>query len=464
MRAMNERRSGGRYAAARYCARIVALLALVALWPGASRAVTLFGSNFQSPGKIWDPGFSIFGEEASPRLDLDGLLRYQFLDAQLNNAGQNVMVPEVDVQANLQLTATQRVYALVRPLEYGDREPTYFQFGNNHGWTGRFDATPQALFYEGEPFNWLSPSDRVPLDLNLTVGRIPLFLHNGLWFNNFFDGFALSKNNIQLGNLSNFNIMYFLTLGQTQPGISLDTVTRREADKHVMGLDINFDWSDYFVEASWAMSYDNDRVPSDPENLNRNFWALSITRSFSYDAGVSFRAMGSTANSTAGDGELFVLEAQRGVLGTQLYSNVFGATKNWKNPSVQGSALNREGILFTFDRLVATPQLNPRAYGTVGGVVGDILNPRGHVTFTPEFGWLIDNLSTNNDQVGLALLTQVDLASLILPGKTLSDLKRRGLLYGALLKWTVNAIRNENTHLAGERFDYGSNLEFIYQF
>ncbi len=464
MRATTQPKTAYHFARGLSGAWLVALAALVMSWPSQGLAVTLFGSNYLSPGKIWDPGFSIFGEEASPRLDVDGLLRYQFLDAQLDNAGQNVMVPQVDLQANLQLTATQRVYALVRPLEYGDREPTYFKFGNNHGWTGSFDATPQALFYEGEPFNWLSPSDRLPLDLNLTVGRVPMVLHNGLWFNNFFDGFALSKNNIQLGNLSNLNIMYFLTLGQTQPGLTLDTASRREADKHVMGLDFNLDFSDYFVEASWAMSYDNDRVPSDRQNLNRNFWAVSVTRSFSYDAGVSLRAMGSTANSTAGDGELFVLEAQRGVLGTQLYSNIFGATKNWKAPSVQGSPLNREGILYTFDRLVATPQLNPRAYGTVGGTVGDILNPRGHVTFTPEFGWLIDNLSTSNDQVGLAMLTQIDLASLIIPGNTLGDLKRRGLLYGALLKWTVNVIRNENTHLAGERFDYGSNLEFIYQF
>jgi hypothetical protein len=453
-------RCGGRP----YGGWLLALLALATLWPQAGWAFTLFGSNFISPGKIWDPGFSIFGEEASPRLDLDGLLRFQVIDAQLQNQGQNLLVPEVDLQANLQLTATQRVYALVRPLEYGDREPTFFQFGANHGWTGRFDATPQALFYEGEPFNWLSPSDRLPLDFNLTVGRVPLFLHNGLWFNNFYDGFALSKNNIQLGNLSNLNIMYFLTLGETMPGITLDLESRRQAEKKVMGVDTNLDWSNYFVEASWALSYANSTLSGGRQDLDRNFWAISVTRSFSYNAAVSLRAMGSTPNSSAGAGELFALEAQRSLFGTQIYSNIFGATSNWFAPSVQGSALNREGILFTFDRLVATPQLNPRASGTVGGVVGDIINPLGHVTYTPEFGWLFDNESTENDQLGVALLIQIDMASLLMPGDTLKILKSRGLLYGALIRWTLNAVRNENTHLAGERFDFGSNLEFIYQF
>lgn len=443
---------------------LVVLLSLGLMWPTSAAAVTIFGSDFVSPGKIWDPGFSFFGEELSPRLDIDGLAKVQGLDAQLQNQHDDVIVPEVDLQTNLQLTATQRVFALFRPLEYGDREPTFYKFGNDHGWTGRFDATPQALFFEGTPLNWLSPSDKLPLDMTLSVGRIPLFLHNGLSFNNFFDGFSIAKNNIQLGNLSNFNVLYFLTLGETQPGLTLTTPGRREAEKKVMGVDLNFNWGAYFVEGSWALSYANGKVPDAQMNLNRNFWAVSITRSFSYDAGVSFRAMGSTANSTASDGEMFVLEAQRGVLGTQLYSNVFGATRNWIAPSVQGSALNREGILFTFDRLVATPQLNPRGSGTVGGVVGDIINPRGHVTFAPEFGWLIDNDSPSNDQVGLALQMQADISTLLMPGNSLIDLKRRGLLYGTEVRLTLLGVRNQNTSQAGDRFDYGTNLELIYEF
>src|SRR5581483_9356684 len=240
----------------RIAAFAAALLVIVC---GRAEAITIFGSNFLSPGQQWDPGFSLFGEELSPRLDLDGLMRIQFLDQQLHNQTNNFITPQLDLQTNLQLTATQRVYALWRPIEWGAREPTFFQFGNDHGWTGRFSETPQALFYEGQPFNWLSPNDRLPLDFTLAIGRIPLFLHNGLWFNNFMDGFQLSKNNIQLGNLSNLNIMYFLTLGETQPGLNLNLANRREATKRVMGADINGDWHDYFFELSYAASYDNDK-------------------------------------------------------------------------------------------------------------------------------------------------------------------------------------------------------------
>ncbi len=444
---------------------IAALLgAILTLCCAPANAITLFGSNFVSPGQQWDPGLSLFGEELAPRLDVDGLVRFQVLNQQLANQTDDFVTPELDLQTNLQLTATQRVYWLWRPFEYGAREPTYFHFGNDHGWTKRFSETPQALFYEGQPFNWLSPNDRVPLDFTLAIGRIPLFLHNGLWFNNFMDGFQLSKNNIQIGTFSNINIMYFLTLGEDQPGLNLNLANRREAEKRVMGFDMNGDWRNYFFEISYAASYDNSKLPGLDQNLNRGFWAVSITRTFGFNSGVSLRAMGSTGNGTAGAGELAVLETQRGVWGQLLYCNVFGATNQWKTPSVSGSPLSQEGILFTFDRQQSTPELNLRGHGTVGNAIGVVLDPRAPITYTPEFGWLIDNEYTSNDQVGLAFQIQADLAHVFIPGNTLSEMVRRGILYGALARLTLLGVRNENTHTAGDRFDFGSMLELIYQF
>lgn len=437
---------------------------LLALTPTYARAITLLGSNFVSPGQIEEPGFTLFGEAVAPRLDVDGLLRTQFVYEYLGGQHQTYIVPQLDLQANLQLTATQRIFALFRPIERGDREPTVYQAYPGGGWTGRSQGTPEALFYEGQPFNWLSPDNRLPLDVTLAGGRVPLFLQNGLWFNNFFDGFSLAKNNIQLGTLANLNVLYFLTRGQTQPGITLDTADRREQGKNLTGIDVNLDWRDYFVEASWAKSYGNGTVEGLDQDLNRNFWALSVTQTLDYNLGYSLRAMGSTGNSTAGAGELFALETQLGVLGTRLYVNTFGATRDWLSPSVQGSALSREGILYTFDRLIATPQLNPRGAGTIGGVVGDILNPGGWVTLTPEFGWLVDLESPGNDQLGLAAQLQVDLAHLLIPGDGLAEMVKRGLLYGAFARITLLGIHNDNETLAGARYDYGSNVELIYQF
>ncbi len=174
--------------------------------------------------------------------------------------------------------------------------------------------------------------------------------------------------------------------------------------------------------------------------------------------------MGSTGNGTAGAGELAALETQRGVLGQLAYFNIFGATRNWKTPSVSGSPLSQEGILFTFDRLQATPTLNLRGSGTVGSAIGVVLDPRAPITYTPEFGWLVDTQSPGNDQVGLAFQIQADLAHIFIPGNTLGDMVRRGILYGALARLTFVGVRNENTHLAGDRFDFGSMLELIYQF
>lgn len=442
---------------------VVAALVTLALAVRAD-AVTLLGSDFLSPVQVWDPKLTLFGEALNPRLDLDGRVELQFLHARQGGTFDTFFVPQVDLQLNLQLTATQRVFALLRPLEHGDRRPTLYRFGDHDGWTGKFQGEPEALFYEGQPLNWLSPDDRWPLDVSIAGGRIPFTLHNGLWFDNYFDGFSIAKNNIQLGALSNLNVLYFLTRGQTQPGLTLEARDRLEQEKNLTGVDVNADWGEYFVEASWAVAYDNGTVRDGRQDLDRHFWALSVTRTLSSSAGVALRAMGSTPNATAGAGELFALEGQYGLWDTLLYATVFGATSDWLPPSVQGSPLDREGILFAFDRLVQTPQLNPRAADTIGGVVGDVLNPRGWLTVTPEVGWLVDDRAGGCDQVGAGVQLQVDLAHLLIPGTGTAAMVRRGLLYGTLARLTLVGIRNDDAARARDEYDYGVNVELIYEF
>ncbi|MGH9639560.1 MAG: hypothetical protein ACRD3Y_05830, partial [Bryobacteraceae bacterium] len=360
--------------------------------------------------------------------------------------------------------ATQRINVLFRPFEGGDREPTICEFAApKKCCTFQEEAAPAALYYEGQPFNWLSPTDRLPLDFNVAVGRIPFVLQNGLFFENIFDGFAISKNNIQLGDLSNLNVIYFLTLGETQGGVNFRD--EQQQRKKLMGGSVDFDWFDYFFEAEYARSYGNNPIPGDGADLNRSFMAASVTRNFGGEAGATLRALGNTGNATSGAGGLFAFEFNKLVGPAQGYVNVFGATQNWLPLSVEGSALTREGILFDFDRLANFPQLNPRGSNSIGGAIGAIFWPKAQTTYTPEIGWLIDNKPNNsNDQIGAAFEIQSDLASLLIPGDAPAELQRRGLLYGTLARLTFTGIQNMNRGVAGERFDYGERLELIYQF
>ncbi|HVN64128.1 MAG TPA: hypothetical protein VMT58_05790, partial [Candidatus Binataceae bacterium] len=435
-----------------------------------------------------DSNWTLFGETLNPRLDVDGEVRLQLNNYRLgapvterifNHLGAVIgttespflvgqtfgqFVPEADFEANLQLTATQRINALFRPFEGGDREPTICNFSTSPtGCSYREEAAPAALFYEGQPFNWISPTDRYPMDITVAVGRIPFILQNGLFFENIFDGFAISKNNIQVGNLSNLNIIYFLTLDEEYGGQNFQDA--QEQRKKLMGGSIDFDWLDYFFEAEYARGYDNHTVPGAGVDVNRNFMAGSITRNFGADAGVTLRAMGNTRNSTAGSGGLFAFESNKTVGPAQAYANIFGATQNWRSLSVEGSALTREGILFDFDRLANFPQLNPRGANSVGGAIGAIFWPKSQIRYTPEIGWLFDNRHNNsNDQIGAAFQIQANLASILIPGDTLAEIQKRGLLYGALLRLTFTGIQNMNRGVAGERFDYGERMEVIYRF
>ncbi len=441
----------------------VGLIALVLLSPPRANGFTLFGGpEALSPGQIESLPFTLFGEQVTPRLDLNGFLRYQTLGLRQNGVVTGLMVPEVNLDVNLQLTATQRIHGLWRPIDQGFRRPTFFQFEpENTGWTVQASGEPARLWYEGQPLNWLTPRDSFPLDFSVAGGRLPLSFHNGLWFNNTFDGFAISKNNIQVGNLSNLNIIYFLTRGQTQGGLT--EVERREARKNVTGLVANLDWFDYFFEISWAHSYDNERTRAFPTDLNRDFWGISVTRTFHF-AGVSLRLLGSSANASRADGQLVVLETEKEFLGVRGYATVVGGTSDWLPVSQEGATLSREGIMFTFDRLAPFPGLNPRGRDSVGGVLGVIFNPRGIITYTPEVGWLIDTSKQRNDQFGGAFQIQADVASLLIPGTTLEETKRRGLLYGLLARLTLIEVHNQNNEFRKKKDDYGGRLELIYRF
>jgi hypothetical protein len=438
----------------------------IQLLSSSAEGFTLYGTpSLLSPGQAPNDPLDLLGEQLDPRLDIDGFMRYQLLGYRLNDSNNGVMVPELDLDANLQLTATQRIHALFRPIEGGNREPTLWVFASdNQGWTERDMAAPAELFYEGQPLNWISPHDRAPLDITVSGGRVPLFLQNGLWFDNIFDGAIISKDNIQLGNLSNLNLFGFLTRGETQGGI--DFLDRAQQRKKLMGVGGDADWYAYFFEFGWATSYDNHhvRVLNSHYDLDRSFWAISATRTFGVSGGVSLRALGSTGNGTRGGGELLALEIQKRFLGVLGYANFFGATRDWLPASNQGSPLSREGILFTFDRLAPFPQLNPNPADTIGSAMGVILNPKGIVTYTPEVGWVFDHSSQANHQVGAAMQIQADLASLLIPVRTLADVARRGLLYGVFARLTFVGLRNDNTQVARDRFEFGSRLELIYKF
>ena len=442
----------------------VALAAAVVCGAAGADAFTLFGEPpLVSSGQVRSLPFTLFGEQVTPRLDVDGFLRYQVIGSRLNGVSQGLMAPELSLDVNLQLTSQQRIHALVRPLDQGLLRPTVYQWGGpgDAGWTVRAEGEPSALWYEGQPFNWLTPRDSFPLDVSVAGGRLPLFFHNGLWFDSIIDGIALAKLNLQAGNLSNLNLVYFLTRGQTQGGTT--PVERREERKNVTGLVATGDWYAYHIETSWAVSYDNPTRFAFQDDLNRNFWGISVTRTFG-DGGLSLRLLGSTGNRSRDAGQLFEVEFAKGFDGFRVYANGFVGSENWLPVTEQGARTNRLGILFTADRLLPFPGLRGFANDSAGGVAGVVLNPKGILTVTPEIGFVKDQSSQHNDQFGGALQIQADLASLLMRGTTLQDVNRRGLLYGLLGVLTLVGVENRNDQFGRSRADYGARLEMIYKF
>ena len=445
--------------------------------PASARAFTVFGDPpLLSSGNTYSLPFTFLGEQVTPRLDIDGFARWQLEDIQQLNMRSDLLAPELDLETNLQITATQRIHMLFQPLDGGFQRPWVYHIHPGGGWTineDRLSGRPAEVWYEGQPFNWLTPNDEEPLDLNLAVGRLPIFFQNGIFMNNIADAAMLGKNNIQIGNLSNLNVLGFVTIKETQGG--LNPADQREQRKRLVGFESDMDLMDYFLELTYAHAYDNNfsgdfnakgvPIPGEEKQaLNRDYWAVGITRTFGPN-GVAFRILGNTGTSTSGPGELFVLETNADILHTHAYANFFGSTKNWMTASNLYSApLANESILFAPDRLLPTIGMKISGSDFVGGALGVILNPRGHTTFTPEFDYSIDNARNGNDQVGAGFQIQSDISSLLIPGDSLETLAQRGLLYGILARLTLGGIRNQNTSVAKDRFDLLEKIELIYEF
>jgi hypothetical protein len=466
--------SGANYLPIKAKRFFILLSALVFFVPVKARAFTLFGNpNLLSPGQVWSLPFTLFGEQVTPALDVNGFVRYQTLVQQVKTPPQlqykhlfrSLMAPSLDLEVNLQLTSTQRIHAQFLPLDGGLLRPTVYEIYPGGGWTARTvreGGEPSELWYEGQVLNWLSPEDRYPLDLKLVVGRFPLSFQNGILLSNIVNGFAVSKDNIEFSDWSNLNIIFFLTRGETQGG--LEPLQKQEDRKNLTGIESDADIGEYFVEGTFIASYDNPRTIQYPKNLNRFFWGLSVTRSIG-EEGFTLRALGNTGNESQGNGQFLALETTHQLGKVRPYFNIFGATRHFVTASQQFDApLFNEGILLAPDRLTPTPGIKGSANDEIGGILGVILNPRGHTTVTPELGYTFDNSSPGNNQFGSALQIQTDLAEYIIPGNSLQAVAARGLLYGAFARFTIAGIYNQNPNLTNESFDYISKLELIYQF
>jgi len=325
-----------------------------------------------SDGYYWEPRFVGHGS-------------YQLFGFALeqNNQRQDVIGHQLLVDLDLRLTGTERFHVQFRPVGEKDTGGSYFRFNSPSGYVDNSTGVPDRYWFECEIGSvlgaWFDPD--MARDYNLVAGKFPYALHNQLLMNDDVIGLVLSKNNVYLGRLSNFNWQFFAAFAD------VDAYT--DADAGVYGTHLIWDRRHNYYEATYAfLQHDDD------SRRDAHYAAISRTSNWkvwNYAARAFFRW---SQPGGGGDSQLYVLESNRyryfdgkplGIESGTFYANAFYATAGWS--PISGGNFNRLRLAFESNPLIQIAAAPP-VDGTYGLALGvRLFRHNQDEAIIPEFAW-----------------------------------------------------------------------------
>ncbi|MEM8789976.1 MAG: hypothetical protein AAGE80_00060 [Pseudomonadota bacterium] len=337
-------------------------------------------------------GFSLFGDKnrLTPQILVFGDLR----SAIAFNDNGDTEIAQIAARANInidfKLTATERIHLFFQPMQNG-AEFTRWEFAGGDGNRDRgvqFETTeqPTNAFLEGDLgaiFAGLT-GEYNKNDIPFAAGRVPLFLQNGVWFDDQFLGFAVTPfvaQNSATFDITNFDITFFAGFDEIDSPAIIDgpTGAQAEHDANIYGFHGFFDLREGYLEAGYA--YLDDRDGSNGDFSYHNF-TLAFSKRYQATVSNATRVIvnvgqdpGFGFNETA-QGVLFISENS---WITHLPLTLIPFTNFWFGvDSVQsasrnaaaGGVLKNIGLNFETDGLTGFPTLDATGIDTFGGAIG----------------------------------------------------------------------------------------------
>ena len=207
-------------------------------------------------GAVWSPSLWVFGTMRS------SLQTFQPGSRAPADTRITEWVNRLDLFANLQLAATERILIGFRPLEENTSPPDFtgYQFrpvnpntpGNaTRAGKGRFSAsstTPRILFFEGEfgeIFPNLDDADRLNLDYSVAVGRQPLTLQDGLLVSDdSIDMVSITRNSLNIPGGTTLRVSGYYAWDQIERGDN-----QRDFGARIFGINAAADFPVITVDA-----------------------------------------------------------------------------------------------------------------------------------------------------------------------------------------------------------------------
>ncbi len=353
------------------------------------------GAPFLGTGPI-RPGYELPGGQIlQPSLLIFGTLRtaVQTFRNPLGPSGDVALsewANRLDIFANLQLTATERILIGMQPLHDRDLAPTFtgINFGPNNDRTGRgndgyvdkFNGDIRTFFFEGdlgEMFPNLDRNDFLGLDIGISVGRQPLFFQEGLLINDTIDSIGLIRNNLIIAGGSNLQITGIYGWN----GINRGDNVEQDEQLHLFGLFTQMDLPKNTVSIDLVYTLDDEQdndgfhwgVSSSQRigHLNTHFHILG-----SHSLGSRINRRAGRAVAAVDDGYLLWAETSFVMPWSEdnVYFNAFWGIDSFssaaRGPDV-GGPLGRHGLLFAAQGLGRyTPAISNQSQEAYGFALG----------------------------------------------------------------------------------------------
>jgi hypothetical protein len=340
------------------------------------RPLIELGQPMYTEGPL-DPSFDVIGRKnlVQPSFLVYGDWRTgAAYNHQNNNKEIGQVATRLNLDVDLQFTATERLHALFRPLDFGGKFTHAEIFGPdaNHRVTVPVNLNPRTLFFEGDIGNLVAGfTDRYQsYDLPFAVGLVPLIMQNGVWFNSAISGGAISiiGRNSPAAGIANMDLTFFAGFD-------------RKTDRQVFGAATFIEANEGYWEAGIGGVHD-DRLFGSGSYGNAT---VAFTKRYFGWLSNSLRAVGTFGDTKPavlpgqplnGNGFIFLMEnslisAKELVLVP--YFNLwagFGRPQSLLRNGDAGGILFNTGILFQTDGLTNYPTMDALGQNTYGGALG----------------------------------------------------------------------------------------------
>ena len=305
-----------------------------------------------------------------------------------NDNGTNELTQiatRLNLDVDLQITATERLHAFLRPLDKNNNF-TRCELGGgdeDDGCEAEIDGNLEALFFEGDMGAIMAgfSGEYSSFDLPFAVGLMPLLFQNGVWVEDAFTGlaFTIPALNSPTLDISNMDITFFAGFDKvSSKGVINSQGQVAEHDANVYGVTTFIEALQGYFEAGYAYT---DGEGSLDDQSYHNITA-AFTRRYGGWLSNSARVIWNTGQDRRGnaqqtaDGVVFLLENSLVTSKPSTlvpYANFFlglDRPQSLARDAGAGGVLKNTGINFETDGLTGFPKLDDTAADAFGGAIG----------------------------------------------------------------------------------------------